>query len=191
MPTGVSREDNRCVLPPPWKAKVVEPIALPSPGRRAETIVEAGHNTFLLRAEDVFIDLLTDSGTSALSQEQRAAMELGDESYAGSRSYYRLEAAMRNLYGYRHLIPTHQGRGAEHLLSRVLVEPGRIVPSNLYFTTSREHVTLAGGTWVDVAVPESSRAAPRARSRSSARRRASTWPAASPSRSRTSARCVS
>jgi tyrosine phenol-lyase len=134
----------------------VEPITLPSPKRRAQTIAEAGHNTFLLRAEDVFIDLLTDSGTSALSQEQRAAMELGDESYAGSRSYYRLDAAMRDLYGYRHLIPTHQGRGAEHLLSRVLVEPGRVVPSNLYFTTSREHVTLAGGIWVDVAIPEAS-----------------------------------
>ncbi len=144
------------MLPPPWKAKVVEPITLPSSARRAEKIVTAGYNTFLLRAEDVFIDLLTDSGTSALSQEQRAAMELGDESYAGSRSYYRLEAAMRDLYGYRHLIPTHQGRGAEHLLSRVLVEPGRIVPSNLYFTTSREHVTLAGGSWVDVAIPEAS-----------------------------------
>jgi len=129
---------------------------LPSPKRRAQRIAEAGHNTFLLRAEDVFIDLLTDSGTSALSQEQRAAMELGDESYAGSRSYYRLDAAMRDLYGYRHLIPTHQGRGAEHLLSRVLVEPGRVVPSNLYFTTSREHVTLAGGIWVDVASPEAS-----------------------------------
>ncbi len=151
-----SPENTRGVLPPPWKAKVVEPIALPSPERRAQTIVAAGFNTFLLRAEDVFIDLLTDSGTSALSQEQRAAMEMGDESYAGSRSYYRLEEAMRELYGYRHLIPTHQGRAAEHLLARILVRPGRVVPSNLYFTTSREHVTLAGGTWVDVAVPEAS-----------------------------------
>ena len=134
----------------------MEPITLQSAERRVRAIVEAGHNTFLLRAEDVFIDLLTDSGTSALSQEQRAAMELGDESYAGSRSYFRLEEAMHELYGYRHLIPTHQGRGAEHLLSRVLVQPGQIVPSNLYFTTSREHVTLVGGTWVDVAVPEAS-----------------------------------
>jgi tyrosine phenol-lyase len=156
MPSGVPRGENRCVLPPPWKAKVVEPIRLPPPDRRAQTIAEAGHNTFLLRAEDVFIDLLTDSGTSALSQEQRAAMELGDEAYAGSRSFYRLEGAMRDLYGYRHLIPTHQGRGAEHLLSRVLVAPGKVVPSNLYFTTSREHVTLAGGSWVDVAIPEAS-----------------------------------
>ena len=134
----------------------MEPIALPSAEQRARALAEAGHNTFLLRAEDVFVDLLTDSGTSALSQEQRAAMELGDESYAGSRSYFRLEKAMRDLYGYRHLIPTHQGRGAEHLLARALVRPGSVVPSNLYFTTSREHVTLAGGTWVDVAVPEAS-----------------------------------
>ncbi len=142
--------------PPPWRAKVVEPITLVSAARRREAIEEAGHNTFLLRAEDVFVDLLTDSGTSALSQEQRAAMELGDEAYAGSRSFYRLEAAMRELYGFRHLIPTHQGRGAEHLLARVLVRPGSLVPSNLYFTTSRAHVTLAGGVWVDVAVPEAS-----------------------------------
>jgi tyrosine phenol-lyase len=140
--------------PPPWKIKVVEPISLPSPERRRAALAEAGYNTFLLRAEDVFVDLLTDSGTSALSQEQRAAMELGDESYAGSRSYFRLEAAVQEAYGYRHLIPTHQGRGAEHLLARVLVRPGRLVPSNLYFTTSRTHAELAGGVWVDVSIPE-------------------------------------
>ena len=125
-----------------------------APEARRVALEGAGYNTFLLRSDDVFIDLLTDSGTSALSQEQRAAMELGDESYAGSRSYYRLEAAMREVYGYRHLIPTHQGRGAEHLLARLLVQPGQVVPSNLYFTTSRAHVELAGGIWVDVAVPE-------------------------------------
>lgn len=139
---------------PPWKIKVVEPIRLPSPEERARAIAAAGHNTFLLHADDVFVDLLTDSGTGALSQEQRAAMELGDESYAGSRSFFRLEESMRELYGYRHLIPTHQGRGAEHLLSRAAVRPGQLVPSNLYFTTSREHVDLAGGVWVDVACPE-------------------------------------
>jgi tyrosine phenol-lyase len=141
---------------PAWKTKVVEPIALPPAPRRTQAIAEAGYNTFLLRAEDVFIDLLTDSGTSAMSQEQRAAMEVGDEAYAGSRSFFRLEAAMRELYGYRHLIPCHQGRGAEHLLSQILVRPGLVVPSNLYFTTSRVHVELAGGVWADVAVPEAS-----------------------------------
>ena len=117
-------------------------------------LAEAGYNTFLLRSEDVYIDLLTDSGTSALSQEQRAAMELGDEAYAGSRSFFRLEAAVRDVYGYRHVIPTHQGRGAEHLLARILVRPGQLVPSNLYFTTSRAHVELAGGIWQDVSVRE-------------------------------------
>jgi tyrosine phenol-lyase len=140
--------------PPPWKIKVVEPIRLVEPEARRAALELAGYNTFLLRSEDVYIDLLTDSGTSALSQEQRAAMELGDEAYAGSRSFFRLEEAVREIYGYRHLIPTHQGRGAEHLLARLLVEPGQVVPSNLYFTTSRAHVELAGGIWVDVAVPE-------------------------------------
>jgi tyrosine phenol-lyase len=144
------------VIPPPWKIKVVEPIALQPPERRLAALTEAGWNTFLLRAEDVFVDLLTDSGTSALSQEQRAAMELGDESYAGSRSFFRLEAAVREAYGFRHLVPTHQGRGAEHLLARLLVGPGALVPSNLYFTTSRAHVELAGGVWVDVSIPEAS-----------------------------------
>ena len=142
------------LLPPPWKAKVVEPIELRSAAERRIAIGEAGYNTFLLRSEDVFVDLLTDSGTSALSQEQRAAMELGDEAYAGSRSFFRLEQVVREAFGYRYLIPTHQGRGAEHLLALALVRPGTIVPSNLYFTTSRAHVELAGGRWVDVAVEE-------------------------------------
>jgi tyrosine phenol-lyase len=144
------------VIAPPWKIKVVEPIELRAEPERRCALAEAGYNTFLLRSDDVFVDLLTDSGTSALSQEQRAAMERGDEAYAGSRSYFRLEAAMRELYGFTHLIPTHQGRGAEHLLAKVLVRPGKLVPSNLYFTTSREHVELAGGVWIDVAIPEAS-----------------------------------
>jgi len=142
------------VVLPPYKIKVVEPITLPDAAARCQAIIAAGFNTFLLRSDDVYIDLLTDSGTSAMSQEQRAAMELGDESYAGSRSFYRLEAAMREVYGWRHLIPTHQGRGAEHLLSRVLVQPGQLVLSNLYFTTSRVHAELAGGVWTDVSIPE-------------------------------------
>jgi tyrosine phenol-lyase len=142
------------LAPPPWKVKVVEPIELRSPADRRVAMGEAGYNTFLLRSEDVFVDLLTDSGTSALSQEQRAAMELGDEAYAGSRSFFRLEETVRETFGYRYVIPTHQGRGAEHLLALALVRPGSKVPSNLYFTTSRVHVELAGGTWVDVAIGE-------------------------------------
>ena len=141
---------------PPYKIKVVEPISLPDADRRRDALVEAGYNTFLLPAEDVFIDLLTDSGTGAVSQEQRAAMELGDESYAGSRSFFRLEKAVSEVYGYKHTIPTHQGRGAEHLLSKVLIAKGQLVPSNLYFTTSREHVEMAGGIWTDVSIPEAS-----------------------------------
>jgi len=142
------------VQAPPYKIKVVEPISLPPLELRRDALVRAGYNTFLLHSDDVYIDLLTDSGTSAVSQEQRARMELGDEAYAGSRSYFRLERAVHEVYGYRHTIPTHQGRGAEHLLSKVLVRPGMLIPSNLYFTTSRAHAELAGGTWVDVAIPE-------------------------------------
>jgi tyrosine phenol-lyase len=148
--------DDPWVAPPPFKMKVVEPIALPSEPKRRLELEQAGYNTFLLRSDQVFIDLLTDSGTSALSQEQRSAMELGDEAYAGSRSFFRLEAAASETYGFGHLIPTHQGRGAEHLLAKLLVRPGTFVPSNLYFTTSRAHVELAGGTWVDVAIAEAS-----------------------------------
>jgi tyrosine phenol-lyase len=144
------------VSAPPWKIKVVEPVVLRPESDRRRALEAAGYNTFLLRSEDVYVDLLTDSGTSALSQEQRAAMELGDEAYAGSRSFFRLERAVQEVYGYRHVIPTHQGRGAEHLLAKLLVEPGLLVPSNLYFTTSREHVELARGVWVDVSIPEAS-----------------------------------
>jgi tyrosine phenol-lyase len=142
--------------PPPWKIKVVEPVSLRPEEARRGALEAAGYNTFLLHSDDVYIDLLTDSGTSALSQEQRAAMELGDEAYAGSRSFFRLEQAITDVYGFRHTIPTHQGRGAEHLLAKLLVRPGQLVPSNLYFTTSREHVELAGGIWVDVSIPEAS-----------------------------------
>lgn len=149
---------SRCNLgnmhAPPYKIKVVEPISLPTPERRRAALAEAGWNTFLLRSDDVFVDLLTDSGTSAVSQEQRAMMELGDESYAGSRSFFRLEEAVRDVYGYEHVVPTHQGRGAEHLLARVLVTPGQLVASNLYFTTSRVHAELAGGIWTSISIPE-------------------------------------
>lgn len=149
-----SAAEHARVAVPPYKIKVVEPISLAGPERRREALAAAGFNTFLLRSDDVFVDLLTDSGTSALSQEQRAAMELGDEAYAGSRSFFRLEQAVRDVYRYAHTIPAHQGRGAEHLLARALVRPGQLIPSNLYFTTSRVHAELAGGVWTDVAVAE-------------------------------------
>jgi tyrosine phenol-lyase len=119
---------------------------------RERAIVEAGYNTFLLRSEDVYIDLLTDSGTSAMSDRQWSGLMIGDESYAGSRSYYHLVEAVQDVYGYEELIPTHQGRGAEHILSQILIEMGDYVPGNMYFTTTRFHQERAGGTFVDVIV---------------------------------------
>jgi tyrosine phenol-lyase len=138
----------------PWKVKVVEPIRMLTSEQRQQALEAAGYNTFLLRSEEVYIDLLTDSGTSAMSDWQWAGMMLGDEAYAGSRNFYHLEEAIQQYYGYRHIVPTHQGRGAENLLSKILVRPGDYVPGNMYFTTTRLHQELAGGTFVDVIVPE-------------------------------------
>jgi tyrosine phenol-lyase len=138
----------------PWKIKMVEPITMIDRAARQVALDEAGYNTFLLRSADVYIDLLTDSGTSAMSDRQWAGMMLGDEAYAGSRNFYHLEDAVRSFYGYRHLVPTHQGRGAEHLISQALIKPGMTVPGNMYFTTTRLHQELAGGAFVDVIVDE-------------------------------------
>ncbi len=138
----------------PWKVKVVEPIRMTTPAERARAIAQAGYNTFLLKSADVYIDLLTDSGTSAMSDWQWAGMMLGDEAYAGSRNFYNLEEAVQKYYGYRFVVPTHQGRGAENLLSKILIKPGDYVPGNMYFTTTRAHQELAGGTFVDVVIPE-------------------------------------
>jgi len=138
----------------PWKVKVVEPIRMTTRAFREKAIEEAGYNTFLLRSEDVYIDLLTDSGTSAMSDEQWAGMMLGDEAYAGSKNYYHLEEKVQKYYGYKYLIPSHQGRGAEHMISRILIKPGDFVPGNMYFTTTRLHQEMAGGTFVDVILDE-------------------------------------
>jgi tyrosine phenol-lyase len=138
----------------PYKIKMVEPIRMTTREEREHAIREAGYNTFLLRSRDVYIDLLTDSGTSAMSDRQWAGMMLGDEAYAGSENFYHLEEVVRRHYGYTHVIPTHQGRGAEHLLSRMLIRPGDVIPGNMYFTTTRAHQELAGGRFVDVICDE-------------------------------------
>ena len=138
----------------PWKVKMVEPVRRTTPEYRLERLREAGYNTFSLKSEDVYIDLLTDSGTSAMSDYQWAGLMLGDEAYAGSRNFYHLEANVQKFYGYKYVVPTHQGRGAEHLVSKVYIKKGDVVPGNMYFTTTRIHQELAGGTFADVIVDE-------------------------------------
>jgi tyrosine phenol-lyase len=138
----------------PFKIKMVELLKMTSPEQRKKAIKEAGFNTFLLKSEDVYIDLLTDSGTSAMSDRQWSGLMLGDEAYAGSKNYYSLEKAVKKYYGYKYLIPTHQGRGAENLLSQVMIKKGDIVPGNMYFTTTRLHQELAGGIFEDVIIDE-------------------------------------
>ncbi len=153
-PRTMGQQFGRRSWAEPWKIKMVEPLRIISRAEREAALKAAGYNTFLLRSEDVYIDLLTDSGTNAMSDRQWAALMMGDEAYAGSRSFYRLEAAVQQAYGYRHVIPTHQGRGAEHLISRIAIQPGQYVPGNMYFTTTRLHQELAGGIFVDVIIDE-------------------------------------
>lgn len=138
----------------PYKIKMVEPVRITTREEREAALEEAGYNTFLLKSDDVYIDLLTDSGTSAMSDRQWAGMMMGDEAYAGSRNFYNLEEAVRKYYGYKHLVPTHQGRAAEHMISQILISEGDIIPGNMYFTTTKLHQELAGGTFVDIIIDE-------------------------------------
>ncbi len=138
----------------PYKVKTVEPIRLLTRAERERAMAAAGYNTFLLKSEDVYIDLLTDSGTNAMSDRQWAAMMMGDEAYAGARSFFKMESAVREIYGFNYMVPTHQGRGAEHLISRILIRPGHVIPGNMYFTTTRVHQELQGGTFIDVVIDE-------------------------------------
>lgn len=151
-PATTGQQLNRRSWAEPWKIKMVEPLRLSTREERERALDGAGYNTFLLRSEDVYIDLLTDSGTNAMSDRQWAGMMVGDEAYAGSSSFYALERAVREAYGYEHLVPTHQGRGAEHLISQCAIRPGQYVPGNMYFTTTRLHQERAGGIFVDVVV---------------------------------------
>jgi len=138
----------------PYKIKMVEPIKMTTRAHREAANLAAGYNTFLLASDDVYIDLLTDSGTTAMSEHQWAGLMLGDEAYAGSRSFYNLVDAVSDVYGYEELVPTHQGRGAEHILSQILISDGDVVPGNMYFTTTKFHQEYAGGKFVDVIVDQ-------------------------------------
>jgi len=138
----------------PWKIKMVEHLRMTTKEERIVAIKEAGYNTFLLKSRDVYIDLLTDSGTNAMSDRQWAGLMLGDEAYAGSRNFYHLEKTIQDYYSYKYLIPTHQGRGAEHIFSQIMIKKGDYVPGNMYFTTTRLHQELAGAKFVDIIIDE-------------------------------------
>ncbi|WP_207636519.1 tyrosine phenol-lyase [Desulfitobacterium hafniense] len=138
----------------PFRIKVVEPVRSMKRAEREEAMEEAGYNTFLLKSEDVYIDLLTDSGTTAMSDKQWAGMMMGDEAYAGSRNFLHLDRVVKEYYGFKHLVPTHQGRGAENLLSRLMIKPGDYVPGNMYFTTTRYHQEANGATFKDIIIDE-------------------------------------
>jgi len=150
----IMHDSHRPSWAEPYKIKSVELIRMTTREEREQAIREAGYNTFLIRSRDVYIDLLTDSGTSAMSDRQWAGLMIGDEAYSGSENFYHLEEAVREYYGYKYLVPTHQGRGAENLLSQIMIKDGDFVPGNMYFTTTRLHQELAGGTFVDVIIDE-------------------------------------
>ena len=130
----------------PYKIKMVELLKMTTRVEREKALEAAGFNTFLLRSKDVYIDLLTDSGTSAMSDKQWSGMMLGDESYAGSENFYHLEEVIQKYYGYKYVVPTHQGRGAENIISKIMIKSGDIIPGNMYFTTTRLHQEMAGGS---------------------------------------------
>ncbi len=137
-------------MPEPYKMKVVEPIRLIPREDREKAIKEAGLNQFLLQAEDVFIDLLTDSGTGAMSQDQWAGMMIGDESYAGSRNFYNLQRSVEDVLGYKYFVPTHQGRGAENVLFPLIIKPGQYILGNYHFDTTKAHIELKGGRAINL-----------------------------------------
>ena len=138
----------------PFRIHSVEPMRLTTGAERAAALAAAGYNLFELRAEDVLIDLLTDSGTGAMSAEQWAGIQRGNEAYAGSPSFERFRAAVTGLFPFRHVLPTHQGRAAEKILFTVTGGPGRVIPNNTHFDTTRANIEFTGAQAVDVPIPE-------------------------------------
>ncbi|ATF51021.1 tyrosine phenol-lyase [Citrobacter sp. C348] len=134
----------------PFRIKSVETVSMIPRNERLIKMQEAGYNTFLLNSKDIYIDLLTDSGTNAMSDKQWAGMMMGDEAYAGSENFYHLERTVQELFGFKHIVPTHQGRGAENLLSQLAIKPGQYVAGNMYFTTTRYHQEKNGAIFVDI-----------------------------------------
>ena len=138
----------------PFRIKSVEPIRATTRAERQKLIHDAGYNLFLVPSEAILIDLLTDSGTSAMSTEQWAAMMRGDESYAGSPSFTRFRNSVQSIFGFRHVIPTHQGRAAERILFNVMCKKGDIVPNNTHFDTTRANCEFVGAQALDIPIPE-------------------------------------
>ena len=134
----------------PYRIKSVETVRMNTREEREILIREAGYNTFSLKSDDVFIDLLTDSGTNAMSDRQWAGMMIGDEAYSGSRNFFHLKDTVNEIFGFKYIVPTHQGRGAENILSQIAIRPGQYVPGNMYFTTTRYHQERNGGNFVDI-----------------------------------------
>jgi len=140
--------------PEPFRIKTVEPIKLINRNNREKVLLDAGYNLFNIRSEDIYIDFMTDSGTSAMSQNQWSAIMKGDESYAGARSYYRLAEVMERIFGFRYFVPTHQGRAAENILSTLLITEGQFVPSNMHFDTTEANIRSRGGNPINLVIKE-------------------------------------
>jgi len=151
---NVKLSDGREIPVEMHKVRVLQKTTLPPVDERLKAIEEGGYNTFALRTRDIFLDMLTDSGTNAMSDNQLAAMMVSDDAYAGSESFYKLAAAIKEVLGFEYVLPVHQGRAAEHLLAKVFVKPGDVVPMNYHFTTTKAHFELAGAQILEIFADE-------------------------------------